>query len=71
MTKQSNKHFIRVTYKQTLNPLYTFEKKDIRTHDIAIGAKIVLEDGYLYEVDESHDKKYIICDIRNLIEITQ
>lgn len=60
-----------VIYKQTLNPLYTFEKKDIRIHDVAKGAKIVLKDGYLWEIHGTQFKKHLICNVKNVIEIAE
>lgn len=62
---------MRVTYKKTLNPLYTFEEKDIRVWDIEPGAKIVLKQGNLWEIHETHYKSHIICNIKNVIEITE
>lgn len=60
-----------VRYRKTLKPLYKFEENDIRVHRISAGAKIVFkEDGFLWEIHELQNKEHVICDIRNLIEIT-
>lgn len=62
---------MRVTYRQTLNPLYKFEERDIKTHYVAKGAKIVLKDGCLWEIHGTQFKKHIICNAKNVIEIVE
>lgn len=62
---------MRVKYKETLNPLYKFEEKDIRIHDTAPGAKIIIRNGKLLEIHEAQGKSHNICNVLNVIEITE
>lgn len=60
---------MRVIYKQTLKPLYTFEEKDIRIWDILPGAKILFHNGRVWEVHEAQGKNHIVCNVENVVEI--
>lgn len=59
---------MKVIYKKVLKPLYPFEEGTY-THYVKYPAKIVLESNQLWEVDEIHRHKWLICDIEQLVEI--